>query len=193
MSDQEHDYSEFTKGEVPVGGNLMARIEGLAQEQLDADTRVANLEEQLAEAKVAWRNIAEKRLPELLEESGLTLSTITTPAGHVVKVAEAIRGSIPKANEVEAFQWLEDNDNGNLIKRNFSIDFGKGDEKWAEKFQRDCAQRKRPLNLKRTKKVHPQSLQAFVRQQLEDGIDFPLKTFGVFRQKLAKVTLKTEA
>lgn len=192
MDDQEHDYSDFIDGKEPIGGNLMARIEGLAQEQLDADTRVANLEEQLVEAKEVLRNISESRLPTLLEESGLVLSTITTPAGHVIKVDEVIRGSIPKANQEPAFKWLEDNDNGNLIKRNFSIDFGKGDEKWADKFQRDCAQRKKPLNIKRKKTVHPQSLLAFVRQQLADGVDFPLKTFGVYRQRMAKVKLKTE-
>ncbi len=190
MGDTEHDYSEF-EGDEDVGANLMSRIEGLAQDQLDADTRVAHLEEQLREAKATLRDIAENRLPTLLDEAELGQSTITTPAGIIIKVGEIIRGSIPKPNEVEAFQWLEDNNNGALIKRNFSIDFGKGDDKWADKFQRDCAQRKRPLNIKRKKTVHPQSLQAFVRQRLTDGKPFPMDLFGVFRQRAAKVTMKT--
>lgn len=187
----EHDYSAFTDDDTGVGGNLMAQIEGLAQEHLDAEARLANLEEQMAEAKATLRRIAEVLLPNLLDDAQLGESTITTPAGHVVKMSEIIRASIPKGGELPAFQWLEENGNGGLVKRTFAIEFGRDDERWADKFERDCAQRKRPLNLKRKKAVHPQSLQAFVRQALADGVNLPLKTFGVFRQRFAKVALKT--
>ncbi len=127
MADSIPDYSEFQDDEV-IGPNLMARIEGLANDQLSADTRVANLEEQLGEAKAVLRRISEVALPLLLEEAGLHMSTITTPSGITVKVAEAIRGNIPKGKEEPAFKWLEDNNNGKLIKRTFAIEFGKGDE-----------------------------------------------------------------
>lgn len=186
----EYDYSEF-KSDEPVGENLMARIQGLAQEQIAAEARIASLDEQLAEAKTALRNVREVRLPELLDEAELGDSIITTPAGHKVQLGVAIRGTIPTVTEEKAFAWLEENKNGKLIKRTFAIEFGKGDEAWANKFERDCAQRKRPLNLKRKKGVHPQTLQSFVRQQLEEGVDFPMDLFGVFRQRFAKVTLKT--
>ncbi len=186
---KEHDYSEFQ--DAPVGENLMARIQGLAQEQMSAETRIANLEEQLMEARAALRDVKEVRLPELLDEADLGLSIITTPAGHRVELAVAIRGSIPGPKETEAFRWLEEHENGKLIKRTFNIEFGKNDEAWASKFERDCAQRKRPLNIKRKKGVHPQTLQAFVRQQLDEGVDFPMDLFGVFRQRFAKVTIKT--
>jgi len=146
--------------------------------------------EQLVEAKAALRDVAEIRMPQLLDDASLGLSTIITPVGHVIKIMEVIRGSIPKANEVAAFKWLEDNGNGKLIKRTFAIEFGKGDEKWADKFERDCGQRKRPLNIKRKKMVHPQSLQAFIRQQLLEGVAIPMQTFGVFRHRISKVTTK---
>lgn len=185
-----YDYSEF-KSDEPVGENLMARIQGLAQEQIAAETRIASLDEQLAEAKAALRNVKEVQLPELLDEAELGDSIITTPAGYKVQLGVAIRGSIPKVMESKAFLWLEEHENGKLIKRTFAIEFGKGDETWANKFERDCAQRKRPLNIKRKKGVHPQTLQSFVRQQLDEGVDFPMDLFGVFRQRFAKVTVKS--
>ncbi len=187
----EHDYSDFQQ-EDAIGGNLMSRIEGLAQEQLDAEARVAALEEQLAEAKAVALSIKEHKLPDLLDSADLGESTITTPAGHIIKMGEAIRGSIPKGKEQPAFDWLENNKNGRLIKRTFTIEFGKGDEAWADKFERDCARRKRPLNLKRKQGVHPQTLQAFVRQQLDEGVKIPMETFGVYRQRFASVKVKTK-
>ena len=189
MTEQGHDYSEF-KQDAPVGGNLMARIEGVAQEQVDAEVLVANLDTQLAEAKSNLLDLMERRLPKLLDDAGLIDSKVVTPSGLTVEVDEKVRGSIPKANEPKAFEWLENDNNGRLIKRQITIEFGKGDEKWAEKFMRDCAQRKKPLNLKVKRSVNPQTLQAFVRQKLADGDAMPLETFGVYRQKFAKVKQK---
>ncbi len=192
MTSKNYDYGEFADDE-DIGGNLMARIEGLATDFIAAETRVANLEAQLVEAKASVRLIEEKSLPDLLDEAQLSDSKISTPSGLEVSMSEVIRGSIPKGNEEPAFAWLEKYKHGALIKRKFVIEFGKDQEKWANKFQRDCAQRKRSLNLKRSKSVNPQSLCAFVRGQLKEGIDIPMKTFGVFRQRFAKVKVKTKS
>lgn len=185
------DYSEFQDEDGP-GENLMTRIEGLAKEAVDAEVRVAHLIEQLAEANASLKLVLEKKLPELLDEADLGESTINTPAGHEIKMSTIIRGSISKDNQAKAFKWLEDNNNGGLIKRNIIIDFGKGEEKWADKFERDCAQRKKPLNLKRKMAVNPQTLQAFVRQSLEEGVKIPMEILGVYRQRMAKVKVKAD-
>lgn len=191
MTTGKHDYSEFADDEV-IGDNLMARIQGLAGDFISAETRVATLEAQLAEAQAAVRLIEERSLPELLDEAQFGDSKIVTPSGLEVSMSEVIRGSIPKGKEEPAFAWLEKYKHGALIKRKFVIEFGKDQEKWANKFQRDCAQRKRSLNLKRSKSVNPQSLLAFVRGQLKEGVDIPMQTFGVFRQRFAKVKVKTK-
>jgi hypothetical protein len=41
--------------------------------------------------------------------------------------------------------------------------------------------------VKQEQNVHWQTLDAFVRQQLENGDELPLELFGVFRQRFAKV------
>ena len=192
MTEAAFDYTNF-KGdpEEQVGDNLMARIQGLAQEWLDAKNLVESMEERLAEAKAAFLQISEHKLPDLLDDAQLGDSKITTPAGHLVSASEVIRGSIPEDSSVAAFQWLEDHDDGNIIKRQITIEFNKGDEVWAKKFIRDCQQRKKALNLKQKKAVHPMTLQKYVREALEEGVDIPMKTFGVYRQRFAKVKVKT--
>lgn len=186
----EHDYSAWTDGAEP-GGNLMSRIEGLAQEQLDAASRVQSIEVQLAEAKAAFRLVSERKLPDLLEEAELDHSKITTPGGMVIDVKETIRGSIPKGKEEPAFAWLEDSGNSNLIKRTITIDFAKDQEKWAAKFIRDCRQRKKPLNLKNKKGVNTNTMNAFIKQALKDGVSIPLDIFGAYRQRYSTVKVKT--
>ncbi len=188
MTDKEHDYSEWETDE--PGGNLMSRIEGLAQEQLDAQARVEAIEAQLAEAKAALVLVKETKLPNLLEEAQLGKSKVVTPGGIVITLKEEIRGTIPKGNEEKAHIWLEENGNGALIKRTVTIDFNKDEEAWARKFMRDCAQRKKELNLKLVRGVHASTLRAFIKAALKDGVAIPLDTFGAFRQRVTAVKVK---
>ncbi len=185
----EYDYRSWENDE--PGGNLMSRIEGLAQEQLDAQARVEALEAQLAEAKAALTLVKETKLPNLLEEAQLGKSKVVTPGGIVINLKEAIRGSIPKGKEEPAHEWLEENGNGKLIKRVVTIDFNKDQEAWARKFMKDCSQRKKPLNLKLVRGVHASTLRAFIKSALSEGVAIPLDIFGAYRQRFTDVKVKT--
>lgn len=185
-----YDYSDYEDAaKPPPGDNILARLGALAADQLQAEARVAQLEADLKQGKEDLRDICENKLPALMEEAGQAEEL--TVSGIKIAIKTAIRGSIPKGKEAPAFAWLEKNGHERIIKRQFTIDFGKEEDKWADKFERDCAQRKKPLHLKRKKTVAPQTLQAFVRGQLEEGVAIPMDTFGVFRQKFAKVETKT--
>lgn len=184
-----HDYSEFQDDTPAIGDNAMARLGGVAVDQKRAEATVARLERELKEAKESERHISENVLPQLMEDMGLT--KFTTSDGLEIKIDERVRGSIPKANQVEAFAWLDDHGHANIIKRQFVIDFGKDEERWAAKFQRDLNQRKRPLATKVTRTVHAQTLQAFIKGQLGEGVPIPMDVFGVYRQRFSKVTVPT--
>lgn len=179
------DYSEFKDG---PGDNLLARLSGLALDQKRAEAEVARLEEELKTAQARLRDIAEHQLPALMDEA--EMSEFTTKDGIKISVKEVIRGSIPASNASKAFAWLEEHGHDNLIKREFKIEFGKDEEAWAKKFARDLAKRKRPLKVQLKRTVNPRTLQAFVREQLEEGVDIPLNLFGVFRQRFSKIDFK---
>ena len=188
MKSPTYDYSDYKDDKIPAGANILARIGGIARDQLHAEARVEQLNKELRAAKEALRHISENVMPSIMEEAGQAEDMVVD--GMKITINTAIRGSIPKGNEVQAFSWLEKHGHARIIKRQFTIDFGKDDDKWADKFERDLAQRKKPLNTKRKKTVHPQTLQAFVRGQLEEGTAIPMDTFGVFRQRFAKVAVK---
>jgi hypothetical protein len=182
---QTPDYSDFRAG---AGDNILASIAQTAREQLEAEAKVARLEDELKSAQASLRNIQEHVLPRLMEQA--EQSEVTTAEGIKVEVKEVLRGSIPEASQQQAFAWLETNNAGALIKREVTIEFGKGEEAWAAKFMADLSKRKRPVRSKAKKRVHPQTLLAFLREQLEAGNDIPLELFGVFRQRFAKITLR---
>lgn len=176
-------YADFN---VPAGDNILSEIAAVAQQQLDAELKISKLEDELKSAQATLRNIQEHVLPNLMDTA--SQASCTTKSGLKVEVTEVLRGSIPQASEAAAFAWLEANNSGALIKRQIVVEFGKGEEAWANKFAADLAKRKRPLHSKTKRSVHPQTLQAYLREQLGAGVDIPLSIFGVFRQRFSKVT-----
>lgn len=182
-----HDYREFKDG---PGDNILAQISAVAQEQLEAEAKVARIEEDLRKAQAELRDIAENRLPALMDAA--EQAKLTTKDGIEVQVSEKIRASIPEANKEKAFAWLEENNHGRLIKREFKIEFGKDEEAWANKFERDLARRKRQLRVARKKAVNPMTLASFVKEQLSEGVAVPLDLLGAFRQRFTKVKVKTD-
>lgn len=183
MTTETHDYGEF-KEAPEVGGNLMSALTGLADEQQAAEEEVLRLETLLDEAKKNLKRISEFEIPNLLD--GLE-GKIALPDGRTVTVAEKIRASLDSDKKPLAMRWLDDNGHGGLIKRKFTIEFNRDQEEWAKKFEEQLAQSETPLNVKKEHMVHWQTLDAFVREQLETGAEIPLDLIGVFRQRNTKI------
>ena len=178
------DYSGYdTTSAAPVD---LVKVQQQAAQLLDAAEEVARCEMNLTEAQGRVKRLAEEVIPELFERAGL--EEIKIAGGITVALKQIVAGSIPKGQEETAFDWMESNGFGALVKRIFTIKFGRADEKWADKFQRDCAQRKKPLNLARVKKVEPATLQKFIRDQHAEGRELPEGAFSVFEKTVA--TLK---
>ena len=176
------DYSDFQ--ESPEEGQL-AELSKLADQQADAEREVARLGTELAKATDVLRSISEQELPTLMDKLGM--EKFKTTSGLEIDIKETIRASIPKARAEEAYNWLDENGHAAIIKRMFAVSFGRDEEKWARKFAADLRRRKRELAVADIKKVESSTLRAFVKGQLEDGIDLPMELFGVFRQRVAKI------
>ena len=169
----------------------LAKLAKLAEEQERLEGLVADKMKELKEAQLQLADISEKRLPELMDE--LELKTFETSEGLKINIKETMRASITQSKpeqQQEAFTWLEDHGHGHLIKREFKIEFGKSENKWADKFERDLAKRKKPLRATRKMSVHSGSLAAFLAEELAKGVDVPLEIFNGFRQQYTKIERK---
>lgn len=189
-TEQEMDFSKFKTG---PGDNLLAQIAQTARDQLEAERLLAEAEALVETRKEDLRKISEGTLQELMQAAETV--ELTTRDGIKVKVGEAIRASIAKKDPekaARAFKWLEENGYDRVIKRQITIQFNKDDNKWADKFERDCAQRKKKLNLKRERTVASATLKKLVGEMLEAGVKFDHKDFGVHRQRFAKIEVVSD-
>lgn len=176
------DYLKYVQ---PSSSGDLSQLQDLAEQQAAAEAKVAKIESDLAAAREELKDIAERQLPELMDQIGL--ETFKTRSGLVINVKETIRASIPKANAPRAFAWLKANGHEAMIKRVVAVQFGKGEDERAEALRAALAQE---YEVDDKASVHPSTLAAFVREKLENGDDIPLELFGVHRQRVSKIDNK---
>lgn len=161
----------------------LAGIAELADEQVKLIAEVANLENQLSIKKEKLRELSETALPESMLHLGLRSFTMSD--GSKIAIKTFYKGSIPKTREKEAFLWLKDHGHEDLIKNNVTSSFGKGEEAKAEELMRHLSDI--GYDYENKKNVHPSTLKAFVREQVESGNELPLDILGVFIGQKAEI------
>lgn len=161
----------------------LAQISKLAEEQAKAEAKVADLEAQLDAANKALNDLAEHRIPALMQECGI--EKFKTTSGLNVEIDAKMRASIPKARVPEAVGYLESIGYGDLVKRSFTSKFTRDQQNQAQEFAQML--RDKGFSAEEKQEVHPQTLAAWVKEQLERGVDIPLDLFGAFWQRRAKI------
>lgn len=179
-----YDYGEDTNERAVIGDNLMAQLVGLADRQEDLESRIESLREQLEEAEGELRDLANREIPALLH--GVT-GSLRLPDGRTIEIAEKWRASIAGKKAEPACQWLDENGYGELVKREFVVNFNRSEEEWARQFEKELMSRERPLAYKVRRTVHPQTLVAWVNEKMSEGVDLPKELLGMFHQKTTKV------
>jgi hypothetical protein len=164
--------------------NILAHLRDLVQQQRDLEDEILKLENLLEQKKRDLAQIAEKDLPQLMELN--EISSFKLPDGSSVEVKPVIRAHVSKDNEVTAFDWLEDHGYGGIIKTEVITNFSRGELEAAQRLVETLRSQEMVAVLKRS--VHHKTLESFAKGLLEEGIEFPLDTFGVIRQ--TKSTIK---
>jgi hypothetical protein len=154
----------------------LAGIAELAERQVNLQGIVAELENQLSMKKEELKQVAEIELPESMLNLGL--SSFSLSDGTKLSIKTFYRGSIPKAREYEAFSWLKDNGHEDLIKNEVKSTFGKGEDINANNLMLILKQE--GFDYENKKAVHPSTLKAFVKEQMEHGKTLPLDILGVY-------------
>lgn len=165
-------------------GNLDTVLCQLADELKAANLRVEAIELELTEAKDVVKDIAEVRIPTVADglEGKFTLSD-----GRVLEIREEIRTSIAGAKRVPAIEWLDRNEYGHIVKRVLAFEFKRDDQETFQRFRKAVEELNMGLVMKENFSVHHATLNAWVKEQLSEGVALPTETFGIFRQRTAKI------
>jgi hypothetical protein len=182
-TDSDYDYGEDSRSP-KIGDNIKKALLEAANRQEELEVKIAKLTAELETEQGKLRQLAEITIPQIMD--GM-FGSWDLGDGRFLEISEKIRASIAGEKAAPACEWLDSHNHGSIIKRQFVIEFNKEDEAWAKKFEADLRKRRKPLNVKRKNTVHPATLEAFVKEQLSNGVDIPQKIFGVYRQKISKV------
>ena len=153
---------------------------------LDVQKEVAALEDKLKKKKEEELKLSEQDIPNLMQKTGVSLLKLTD--GSSVEIKPYYGARIPASRTDEAFDWLRENNHGDLIKNNVTLTFGRNQDNEAKSIVDDL--RNKGHNVKQAEKVEPMTLKAFVREQIEKGKDVPADLFGVYVATRTKITTK---
>lgn len=134
-----------------------------AQMLVSAQDAVAEADLALKAAKEKERVLKEETLPGMMQELGVTKMGLTD--GNEITVAQEVYASVPADRKEQAWGWLEANNFGGLIKTEVQVAFGKGELEDARKLLDDLAS----IGITNgviSRDVHPQTLKAFLKEQL---------------------------
>ena len=152
----------------------LTELTTLARALIDADAAVEQATLALKAVTEHARCLREETLPGALQELGV--ERLDLDNGMAITIKQDVHGSIPAANKDEAFQWLTDHDFGGLIKVNVTSKFGKGEMPQAMELWNELDARGLVCALDQS--VHPQTMKAFLKEQIAAGNNIPLDLFG---------------
>lgn len=185
--DLEGDAKDVAEKQAAIAGGqtfTLAQIQAKCAEQVRLEAEVAELTSQLDEKQKQLRAISEVEVPRMMDDLGIKI--IGLDSGEKISIDEKITASIGKGKAEEAFAWLRANGHGDLIKRNVSVEFGRGDDEKAAKLK--AAIESMGFATKDKSDVHHMTLTSFVKEQMKKGVAIPKEALGVWIMRRTKIT-----
>ena len=175
---------ESDAGFAGVKDSDVQRLADMVLSQITAEDRIAALSAEMEGVQADLKNLSEVGLPALMDEIGLASMIMSDGSRLVIK--KGIKANISKERQPEAFGWLRARGHDSLIKNVVTAKFGKGEEGDAQLLLDYCVEK--GLVHDRKESIPWNTLAAFVKEQIADGVDIPFELFGVFETKVAKIT-----
>lgn len=180
----EVDYEDDIDTVVVPTSDQLTNLADLAAQMDDIEQRLQRYADVAKELKAEHKKISQELIPTAMSEVGMVQFTLST--GVTIKVDPAVYTSITKKNEPEAYKWLRETGNDDIIKNMISVRFGSGEDHLAEQLEA-VLREEFGIAYDQKASVHAGTLKAFVREELAQGSDIPHDLFSIFEFKEAKL------
>jgi hypothetical protein len=181
--------SEFDYGSdgipPPPTNEALAEISALVDKAVAAEAEIQKMTEELQAKNAALTSLLENVLPEKMKLAGLQEFKLTS--GLSVTIVEDIRTSLSEERRDGAMDWLEQNGQGSVIKRNVTASFNKGQEEMAKKVEELIRQTFPATPIVAKRDVHFQTLRSLLKELLRKGVNVPKETFALHQFSKAKI------
>tara|TARA_S200002703_G_C3797042_1_gene246123 strand:+ start:2228 stop:2761 length:534 start_codon:yes stop_codon:yes gene_type:complete len=176
----------FEPEDKPMGDASLKALSEKSNQLQKLDDAIKEAEQTLGQLKAEYRELSEVDIPSMLSELGL--SEITLKDGNKISTSTYYSARISEDKRDEAFQWLNNNGFGDIVKNTVSVSFGREEDDSAKKLVDSLEDNGYATAQK--KWVEPMTLKAFVREQVEKGSDLPLETFNVYIGQKTRIIKK---
>ena len=176
---------EQDAGALTVKDEDLGSVAALAKRAKVLEREIEDLEKSLNERKEQQRKLLEESIPNMLGELGM--KDFTMSDGSKITVKPFYSASIKEENRAQAYEWLRDNGHDDIIKNTVSVRFGRGEDELCETLLNLLREQNYPVE--QAQKIEPQTLKAWVREQVERGNEFPTELFGLYVGQ--KATIKS--
>ena len=173
--------------DAPQQVNELENVRSLSNYVIDLqklEGEIAKEEALLKQKKERADKISAEVIPEIMES--MKLKTLKLQDGSAIEVKEVYSATIPVANRESAYQWLRDNDLGDLIKNEITVSFGRGEDDKATQYA--SLAEGQGYQPQQKLKVEPMTLKALYRERAESGQDLPSEHFNLFKGNKTKIT-----
>jgi hypothetical protein len=176
------------QSQAPPSDVALKTVSELAKIQLEIEDEIAGLNAALENANDRLTQVKTKDLPDAMIALGCKAYTLVD--GSTIKIEPKYGASISDERREPAHAWLRANKHGDLIKNVVTISLGKGEDEKAAKIV--AWLKKKEIDHEQKEAVHPMTLKAFVREQLEASKTIPMDLFGAHVVDVAKIEMKKE-
>ena len=181
--------NELMEEDQSLAINEIDNIANLSDEVIKLQQLEKNIkakEQDLKSLKETAEKISVEVIPTLMGE--MSLSSLKLADGSSVEIKKIYGASIPVEKREAAFNWLRNNDLGDIIKNEITVSFGMNEDNKAA----DYANLAQSQGFQPTQKlkVEPMTLKALVRERIEAGKEMPTDIFNVFVGNRTKITRK---
>lgn len=156
----------------------LARLTNWANELQELDVSVAEAEERFKALKADRKELAEQKIAKLMDD--LDLTDFKTKDGVRIKLKSKMRCKITDDNRESAYDWLDEQGHGGIIKRQVAVGFSKAEGERALELIEQL--REQYPDVKEVKDVHWSTLDKIINELAVQGEDVPLDLFGVYDQ-----------
>lgn len=180
LNEMAADTEEAVKKVISDEDNLKILAE-YAKRQIDLENEMNEAERVFEEKKELFRKMSQETIPDYFASLGI--AEIKLDNGKKVTVKPDCSVSVSEERKPLAFKWLHDNGFDGILKHEISVKLKKGESDEQKAIIKYLSEQ--GLTYEDKESVHPQTLKAFVKEQLssEKGKVFPREIFGVFEFK----------
>ena len=148
------------------------------------EDEIANAEKSVSKLKEQAKVLSQFEIPEMMEKMHIT--KLKLKDGEAVEIKRFYSAAILLEHQEKAFQWLRDNDLGDIIKNDVTVTFGRGEDNKASEY----ANLAKGQGYEPVQKigVHALTLKAVVRERLEAGREMPSDLFKTYAGNSTKIT-----